>query len=350
MTLTERADNTITDNKVYVAYCCSDLFSEVCGVSIASLFENNRHIDNINVYIVDDKISDKNKSYINKLAESYRRSIEFIPLPDPVEFFCDERFTPKALGHSFARLIYGKVLPGHINRLLSLDCDTMVLGDLNELWQQDITGYAAAGVDDCMGKVALQKTQHLPPDAPHCNAGMLLFDLALWRKEDWTSKFYSYIRQLFDQGCSLGGYEEEVINRVLLNRIKILHPRFNLMTLEQVLSYDMLLKFRQPQKYYSEEEIREAISRPVITHTTNFFYVRRRIFEENSDHPMRKQYEKYRALTPWRNEAPIRLKSTIKQKFQKNIWHMMPKRAAVYLGAFVRNEIRPLLNKKRDDE
>ena len=49
---------------VNVAYCSSDLFSEVCAVSIVSLFENNQHLKKINVYIIDDKITNKNKKRI----------------------------------------------------------------------------------------------------------------------------------------------------------------------------------------------------------------------------------------------------------------------------------------------
>ena len=88
----------------------------------------------------------------------------------------------------------------------------------------------------------------------------------------------------------------------------------------------------------------------MITHTTNFFYIRKRIFEENSDHPMRPQYEKYRLLTPWKDDPPMTIKPTFKQKFQKSVWHMMPRSMAIDVGNYVRNEVRPRLQKKRDDE
>lgn len=46
---------------VNVTYCSSDLFSEVCAVSIVSLFENNKHLREINVFVVDDSITEKIK-------------------------------------------------------------------------------------------------------------------------------------------------------------------------------------------------------------------------------------------------------------------------------------------------
>lgn len=335
---------------VNVAYCSSDLFSEVCAVSIVSLFENNKHLRKINIFVVDDKITDKNKKRILDMAEKYNRNVYFISLPNPSEFYQDERFTIKSLGHTYARMILGNIIPDEIERIISLDSDTMVLNKIDELWNTDMGEYPIAGVDDCMGRVALVKTQHLKENSTHCNAGMYLIDLSAWRKEDWTERFHQYITCLFDKGIALGGYEEEVITKVVGERMMVLPPRFNLMTLEQVFTYKELLKFREPINYYTENEIAEAKENPVITHTTNFFYVRKRIYEEGSDHPMRSQYEKYRALTPWKNEPAMMTNPTFKQKIQKNIWHMMPKSLAIVIGNYVRNEVRPRLEKKRDDE
>ena len=247
-------------------------------------------------------------------------------------------------------MILGDVIPENVERIISLDSDTIVLNKIDELWSTEMGDHPIAGVDDCMGKVALVKTQHLKENSIHCNAGMYLIDLSVWRKENWTKQFYRYIKGLFDKGIALGGYEEEVITKVVGERMMVLPPKFNLMTLEQVFTYEELLRFREPLNYYTKEQIEEARREPVITHTTNFFYVRKRVYEEGSDHPMRVQYEKYRAMTPWKNDPPMMANSTLKQRLQKNIWHMMPKAMAITIGNFVRNEIRPRLEKKRDDE
>lgn len=335
---------------VNVVYCSSDLFAEVCAVAMVSLFENNRHLKEINVYVVDDHIQQRNRDRILQMAEKYGRNVRFIPLPEPSEFYHDERFTIKTLGHTYARMILGDILPEEVERVISLDSDTMVLDKVDGLWNTDLQGHPIAGVDDCMGEVALVKTQHLKPDSIHCNAGMYLIDLSVWRRENWTEQFHQYIKGLFDRHIALGGYEEEVITKVVGERMLVLPPKYNLMTLEQVFTYPELLRFRQPLRYYTEAQIAEAKNQPVITHTTNFFYIRKRIYEANSDHPMRGQYEKYRALTPWKDDPAMTATPTFKQKMQKNIWHMMPKAMAITIGAFVRNEVRPLLEKKRDDE
>ena len=56
---------------VNVVYCSSDLFSEVCAVAIVSLFENNKHLKGINVFVIDDNIQEKNRNRMMKMTEQY---------------------------------------------------------------------------------------------------------------------------------------------------------------------------------------------------------------------------------------------------------------------------------------
>jgi len=337
------------DRRLNVAYCSSDLFAEVCSVSMVSLFENNRSMDSIDVYVLENGITDKNKGRMKALGERYGRNVIFIAMPMPYDFYQDQRFTFDSVGRTFGRMIWGDILPESVHKLLSLDSDTMILDDLTDLWNYDLQGCPIAGVDDCMGRVAMVKTQHLSADTVHCNAGMYLIDLDVWRRENWTEVFHKYITDLFDRGIALGGYEEEVITHTLSDRFFVLPPKYNLMTLEQTLSYDELILFRQPLHYYSREEIQEALEHPVITHTTNFFYIKKRIFESNSDHPQRQNYEKYRQLTPWRDDPPMDAGYSFKHTLMKGVWHILPRPLSIRAARFVRNEIRPRLGKKRDD-
>ena len=51
-----------------IVYYSSDLFSEMCGVAIQSLCENNKDADDINIYVVEDNISDENKKRLNNIV------------------------------------------------------------------------------------------------------------------------------------------------------------------------------------------------------------------------------------------------------------------------------------------
>lgn len=49
------------ENQLYVIYHSSDSFAEVTGVSMVSLFENNKQMDRIQVLYIERGMSDENK-------------------------------------------------------------------------------------------------------------------------------------------------------------------------------------------------------------------------------------------------------------------------------------------------
>ena len=54
-----------------VAYSTSDLYSELAATSIASLLENSKDVDEINVYVIDIGISEKHRQDLLDLAAAY---------------------------------------------------------------------------------------------------------------------------------------------------------------------------------------------------------------------------------------------------------------------------------------
>ena len=122
------------------------------------------------------------------------------------------------------------------------------------------------------------------------------------------------------------------------------------MTVNLVMDYDSFIEFRSAVNYYSREEMAEALANPTIIHAINTFYIKKRIWEYKSDSPYAELYTQFRNITPWRDLPRIKQRKTIKQLLMKQIWHMMPQKVAFKLAAFVRNQIRPRMSKKRDDE
>ena len=333
-----------------VAYFTSDLYAEPCGVSICSLFENNKNFKNITVYIIDDKISDNNKKFINELADKYNRNIQYIKQPVPQKFFNDERFTIKTLGHTFAHMIVGQLLPKDLDKVLCIDSDMLILDKLDDLWNTNLDGYYIAGCEGAPGSVALEKEMGIDPSHTHCNGGLMFINLYAVRKDNIERKYVSYIKSIFDKGKILAAYEEEVMNKCCYPKVLILPARYNVMTVSVVMGYKEFIKFRGATNFYSEDEFNDAVKNPTIVHALNNFYVRKRYWEENSDSPFADKYLEYRKLTLWNNLPLIKVKRSFKQKVLKEFWHWLPKKVAFCLAAFVRNNIRPKLVSKRDDE
>lgn len=333
-----------------VAFFTSDMFAETCGVAIVSLFESNKEFDTITVFIIEDHISTENKERFKHLARKYDRKINFISMPDTQTFFNDERFTIKSLGHTFGRMIVGQLLPQNLDKVLCMDSDMLVVDSLESLWNENLTDYYVAGVDSAPGIAMMRKTLDIEPGTLYCNGGLFLCNLKSIREDYVEQQYVEYIKDVFSRGKTLGAYEEEVINKVCYPKVLRLHPRYNLMTVNLVMSYDEFVAFRGVVNWYSKEEMAEAISNPAIIHAINTFYVRKRIWEKDSDSPYADEYCHYRNLTEWGRLPQIITKRSIKQKAMKQVWHILPKRITFKIASFVRNEIRPLLAVKRDDE
>lgn len=319
-----------------VFYFSSDLFISVLATSVVSLMENNKSFDEINIYIGDDGIAEVNKSKLGQLVSSYKRNVYFISLPDPSELF-DFPFKERyQIGHSYPRMAIDMLLPKEVDRVLCLDSDTLVLGNLTELWSLDLGKNIMAGVADCMNLVAYKKQFKLSNDEFYCNAGVFLINLNAWRENRIGEDIKKCIK---DNNGNIFFFEQTLMNYVCKGNIFQLHPKYNSYTLLYAFKFENLVKWRKPTFFYSEKEVSEAKENPKIIHFTRNFYMMSRPWIEGCDHPLTEIYQEYKKLTPWKViEKDTRNKI---KKWKYKLWHLLPKRLLVICASFLYNVIRP---------
>ena len=61
-----------------IVYSSSDSYAPIAGVSIMSLLHNNTDADEINIYMIDNNISDENKKRFENMVDKFGRNIVFI--------------------------------------------------------------------------------------------------------------------------------------------------------------------------------------------------------------------------------------------------------------------------------
>ena len=321
-----------------IVYYISDFFSEICCTSMCSLMENNKKAEEINFYIVENALSAINKNRLTECCNFYGRNIFFIKMPLQSEVYPNVKMN---LGRTYARMALGKILPD-LDRVLSLDSDTLILDDISELYNVDFKeNEFVAGVYDCVGRAHQLKIMNAKSDLDYCNAGMFLVDLKKWRQNNIDDKFINVLEGKIKNKECLYFLEQDLMNIVFDQHIKIVHPRYNLLTSIAYFKYKETIKMKRPCKYYSENEVNEAKNKPAIIHATTCFYIKKRMWVEKSDHPFSKQYQFYRNLTPWKNDKMIMDGRKRKKKIFGCIWHMIPRCVAVVFASFLINFIRP---------
>lgn len=327
-------------------YHSSDLFAPVLATSMASLYENNKLADEIEVYVFETSINKKNRERLYALTNQYHRKLHFIKMPD---VNAEMNLGLKDVGkkgwffNSYCKLYLDQLLPNTIEKVIYLDSDVLVVGDLTNLWNYDLKGKCAAAVVDCLGE-KYYNLLGLNKNSKYYNSGVILEDLNAWREQKIGDKVRKYIAEN-------GGYvffmEQTAFNGGLQDGIVMLHPKYNVYTMLKYLDYEEIIKLRKVKRFYSKEEIKEALENPVILHLTNTFLLPNRAWYFNSKHPDHALYQHYKRMTPWKNEKDFIDKRSRKEKLVQFFVDHLPRKMVLGIASILYNDFRVIKIKKQ---
>ena len=299
-----------------VLYTCDDNYVWIMGISMISLFENNRTMNNIHVYLLGENISSENKKKLSDIADKYDRLFTIIDTPELniPDVLCSKRW-PKS---AFTRLYSGELLPASVDKVLYLDCDTIIAGEIDELQDYGESKHAICGVKDCISK-HYYKNIGIDESVSYINAGVLLMDLAKLRKIDISKKIEEFLKQYEKQ---MHYADQDVLNGMFSGKFGILPPEYNVMTLVCTYSYNQMMALRKPSNYYSEKEIQKALEQPKIIHFTTCMLSIRPWFVD-TDHPFSEMFIKYRKISPWASKKiQVNIKNSKKDKIIRVVLKM----------------------------
>lgn len=189
-------------------------------VLLKSLLVNNQWCSSIRVYVL---YADLTPDEIRRFSQVARESgiAEAIFLPVSPDKFQDAPLHLKWISReTYYRLLAQEMLPESVERVLYLDVDMIVMGSLEEFYNQDFDGKLLVACNrhgpGAVGAECLaQRT--LPPDTTYFNAGTLLYDLAGQRREIDPNILYEY-PVLFYQQLKYG--DQDVLNAVFYGLTK----------------------------------------------------------------------------------------------------------------------------------
>lgn len=332
-------------SEAHIVYAANDGFAEILGVSMLSLFENSKDMYNIQVYILNSGISALNKKRIEAVSKAYHR-----PLP----VWLEAKNISKELGmqvavdrgslSQYARLFISRDIPEELGRVLYLDCDIIITQSISQLWTLDMHGKTIAALNDAFSKY-YRATIDLQPNDVMFNSGVMLIDLEKWKEKKIEERLLQFI-------CKKNGNiqqgDQGALNHVLSHDTYCFHPKFNSVTIYYDFTYKEMLVYRKPTKgFYREEEVREAVEKPVLIHFTTSF-LSKRPWVEGCNHKYCSLWLKYKIMSPW-NEEPLRNDNRSKWKLNGNkIFNKLPRKIAICIAGILQAYGRPVRNKMRD--
>lgn len=250
-----------------IVYACDDNFAEIMGVSILSLLEHNAN-DLVNIHILENRISQENKEKLNKLV-SLRQGYLFFHSMLDVTPDCSALQQDRGSISQFSRLWLSHFLS--TDRILYLDCDTLICDSLNEFYNQNLEGNIVAALCDCVSKQHRQNIG-LKENEVYFNSGVMLIDLNAWKTANIESKFVPIILQYEGK---VPYADQGLLNIALRHQVKIIEPRYNCMSIFTEFTFDELLEYRQPSCCYSSFDIEKARDNPAILHFVTLFCIAR---------------------------------------------------------------------------
>ena len=248
--------------KLNIAYAPDDKYINQTIVSMVSAIENNKEHE-IEFIIIYSKLSE------DSLAKLREISSPNLILPQGEGAFVKLRllridegiFTSLPLSHWVTVQAWFRIkLPDmcqDLDKVLYLDCDTLILGDLSELFEKNLDEKFLAGVKDVWGVDKYCKRLSMNSGV-YVNSGMLLLNAKYCREE----KFFDKIVEFANNNSKIIEFcDQDSINKIADNNKIVLHPKFNFMDTWWRGGY---------YEHEGEDEIEylEAKENPVIIHLT----------------------------------------------------------------------------------
>lgn len=276
-----------------IVYTLNDKFVPQVAASMCSVCENNTDFKQITFFLISMGINSKNKECLKSFINKYNRELQIIELENLKNYFEFEFDTNGWNPIVLSRLILDKMLPQNISKVLYLDDDTIVRGNLSDLWNDNMNDMViGASIEPTMDKS--HKASLGLKYSHYYNAGVLLINLKKWRQENTGLKILNYYKE--HQG-KLFANDQDAINGALKNEIYTLLPKYNFYNIFWHYPYSFLKKLEFPAEYISQKDFMECKDNPAIIH----YLGEERPWRKHNTHLYKDDYIKYLSKTPWQN-------------------------------------------------
>ncbi len=218
---------TTMKKTIPVVFICDEKYAMPTAVSIASIINNKAHntIYDINVIMVE--CSDKKIKNIQSL-QTDNVNINIIESDNiHKDLGANHSYVSKA---SLLKFNIANIFENY-NKILYLDSDIIVRGDLSDLYNTNIKDVYAGVVIDMIAEDKNHDHDRIG-NKNYFNSGMMLLNIKKIREDKLTKKFIKTKKE-----TSSKYQDQDVLNIVFGNCVKFLSPIYNYMTTNE-LNYD----------------------------------------------------------------------------------------------------------------
>ena len=296
-----------------VIYTLDDNYAMQAAVSLLSLIENNKD-KKFCFYILSDGIQQRNKDRLIRLVESHGNEISIIEMPD-LEIYTGFKYSTDGWAKAaYCRLFLCSLLPQQLGRILYLDPDALVIGDIEpliqELYSKEFDSFFVAACIDALPKY--KRLNGFRKNEFYYNSGVMLINLKKWREYKIERVFIEEIKRRKGRSTDV---DQSYINCILINKIKTLPIEYNAMSyyfFDCASDFDSYLKNSQYRRceIYNGDELKNVRANPKILHFAG--YREYRPWHKGCKHIYTEEWYKYLDKTEWEAFSPMELPASQK--------------------------------------
>lgn len=317
-----------------VMYASDDNYAWLMGISMISLFENNKESTEINVYLFSDGLTEGNKEKLFSIANKYNRHLDIIDVNDLK--LPEKLYTSRYPKSAYSRLFAFDLLPQNVEKVIYLDCDIIVMGNLQELYNKDVSKYAFMAVQDYLSngykiKIGLKKTDI------YINTGVMLLNLKKFREIPINDRIEQFVGKYSAAICHA---DQDIFNGIFQGEFAVLPLYYNVMTQINQYSYEQFIRTWHSTNYYSKEEIEYAKTHPRVYHYTACLTdIRPWFLDSNMKNSW--AFDKYMQISPWKDKKKKKMIFGISKRLIVKGAGLLPERGRCFLLCIIHAYIRP---------
>jgi lipopolysaccharide biosynthesis glycosyltransferase len=211
----------------------------------------------------------------------------------------------------YTRLWVQNFFDDSVERVIYLDSDLIVTGNIAELLEIDLEGYILGAVN-----IPWFSRTNLPnfrPEYGYFNSGVIVFNLKEWRQQDCENRIMAFIRQYAN---ILVDPDQDALNDCFFDKYKALPHEWNLIR-PYYLKPDYLVNNVYP--LFNGQTIDQIVSAEKLIHYNGAV----KPWSYLDNHPRKQVYYAYLKLTAWHDFVPV--DQNISNAVKKTLSLILPK-------------------------